>query len=678
MLRPAKPPRPACCADLTVTFHAAKIGQRINPGKQRSGELQVAEIGIPDGAPVEAPAGTIGEGVLALAPRRGDRFDQVQLGRGLDRRRFARDDGLGLPRRRGGDSRRRRLRDRRRARRARADLRDQADRGDVAGAAQRERLRSQKGRSTGRGRPPAVPRACCSGCGLGREHAAQAFARDFATADRGAPGARRRRSQRPRGPARRVVLAHGPDGDDAARRRARPPAWALLGGSLREAAGHASARSAEAARAVVVLKGDDTLIADGGAGPGGELAVNVAGQPGIGHGGHGRRSRRDDRRPDRARHGAVPCRLRGGPRAFAGGPDRGRADRQHRSVIASDVIAAIPAGLQALKRALATVDVGAVERNCARIVAGLDEGASLCAVVKADGYGHGAVECARAAIRGGASYLAVATADEAAELRRRLPRAADPDDGRAHRAGSRHRRCWPIRRSPSGTRTSCAWSSAAPATTACLPKIHVKHDSGMGRLGEAIPTRSCGLCDAAVGAIELVGLWTHYATADEADTSYLERADRALHGGRRPGAEQVVDVPLVHASNSAATLGGVAPDLDMVRCGVAIYGLDPFQEDPATRDLEPAMALRSYVAAVKRFPAGASAGYGRRWTRRARYLGRGAADRLRRRRAPRPHQQRRRPDRGPALADRRHGLDGQPDRRSRPRDRCRASAPRRS
>ena len=77
--------------------------------------------------------------------------------------------------------------------------------------------------------------------------------------------------------------------------------------------------------------------------------------------------------------------------------------------------------MEAVSRAGAVVDLGAVERNCARLAAELDEGVELCAVVKADGYGHGAIECAGAALAGGAGRLAVATALEAVEIRRRVP-----------------------------------------------------------------------------------------------------------------------------------------------------------------------------------------------------------------------------------------------------------------
>ncbi|CAN5475575.1 alanine racemase [soil metagenome] len=265
-----------------------------------------------------------------------------------------------------------------------------------------------------------------------------------------------------------------------------------------------------------------------------------------------------------------------------------------------------------MNRAIATIDVGAIERNCARIVGDLDPGASLCAVVKAGGYGHGAVECARAAIRGGASYLAVATAAEAAELRAAFPdrltltmgALSESELDLALAAGSEIA-VW----SENFMRVVERRADAHGATA----RVHVKHDSGMGRLGESDPSVVEALCEAAVGLIELVGLWTHYATADEADSSYLsEQVRRFSEVVERVRAKR--EVPLVHASNSAAALGDVAPDLDMVRCGVAIYGLDPLQSDPAARALEPAIMLSSYVAAVKRFPAGTSAGYGRSWS----------------------------------------------------------------
>jgi alanine racemase len=150
------------------------------------------------------------------------------------------------------------------------------------------------------------------------------------------------------------------------------------------------------------------------------------------------------------------------------------------------------------------------------------------------------------------------------------------------------------------------------------PRVHVKYDSGMGRLGVGDPDAIAGLVRdvAADERLDLAALWTHFATADEREgpggeffAAQLDRF-RALAERVR---ELAPAIPL-HAANSAATLREPAAHFDMVRCGIAIYGLDPFGDDPAEHGLEPALSLESYVAEVKTFAPGASAGYGRRWS----------------------------------------------------------------
>jgi alanine racemase len=265
------------------------------------------------------------------------------------------------------------------------------------------------------------------------------------------------------------------------------------------------------------------------------------------------------------------------------------------------------------QRAVAVIDDAAVERNCRRLVAALAEDARLCAVVKANGYGHGAVESARAALAGGAQWLAVATATEAAELRDELP------DVRILTMGALTEPELDV--ALAATSDLAAWhqrfAEAAAERGAELgvrPRLHVKYDTGMGRLGERDPDAVRSLVDqvAADDRLELAGVWTHFATADERDSAFfdqqLQRFEAMVEWVRteQPGA-------LVHAANSAATLRDPGSHFDLVRCGIAIYGLDPFQVDPFDHGLEPALELRSYVADRKRFPAGASAGYGRRW-----------------------------------------------------------------
>jgi alanine racemase len=247
------------------------------------------------------------------------------------------------------------------------------------------------------------------------------------------------------------------------------------------------------------------------------------------------------------------------------------------------------------RRAVARIDVGAISRNCARL-AGLG---GLCAVVKADGYGHGAVAAARAALRGGAGRLAVATADEAAELR--AAGVGGPILVMGALSGSE------LEVALAAGAEVVAWDEAFVAEAARHGgRVHVKLDTGMGRLG----TRDVAQASRVVAAIadaaglELAGLMTHFATSDD-DPEFMAEQLARFEAWRPP-----VSAPR-HAANSAAALRGVR--LDFARCGIAIYGMDPFHRDPAGHGLEPALELVSYVAAVRRAAPGESAGYGRRF-----------------------------------------------------------------
>jgi alanine racemase len=138
-------------------------------------------------------------------------------------------------------------------------------------------------------------------------------------------------------------------------------------------------------------------------------------------------------------------------------------------------------------------------------------------------------------------------------------------------------------------------------------RVHVKLDTGMGRLG----TKDRDLALRLAARPNVVGLMTHFATADEpGDDLFPAQLEAFREFVEAVGRDDLV----AHAANSAAALRDPASHFDMVRCGVAVYGMDPFGEDPAAHGLEPALSLRSWVGAVRRFEAGDSAGYGRRWT----------------------------------------------------------------
>ncbi len=262
-----------------------------------------------------------------------------------------------------------------------------------------------------------------------------------------------------------------------------------------------------------------------------------------------------------------------------------------------------------MRRAIARVNLAAIERNCARLRAELDRGCELCVVVKADGYGHGAVQSARAALGGGASWLAVAGAREAVELRQ-----AGLRDVRLLVMGALS----PVelREALKAQADVVLWNQEAVQAVAGLGggRVHVKLDSGMGRLGTRDPDEASRVVAMAADTpgVELVGAMTHFATADERDERFFQRQLNVF----ARWAEQVKAAHprvVVHAANSAATMREKRAHFDMVRCGIAVYGMDPFGEDPFSCGLDPALELSSYVAEVKRCGKGESAGYGRRF-----------------------------------------------------------------
>ena len=263
-----------------------------------------------------------------------------------------------------------------------------------------------------------------------------------------------------------------------------------------------------------------------------------------------------------------------------------------------------------VRRALARVNVAAIERNCARLRGELNGGAELCVVVKADGYGHGAVQSARAALAGGANWLAVAGAGEARELRE---------------AGLREVRVLvmgalsavELQEALAADADVVVWNErqVEAVLAAGGGRVHVKLDTGMGRLGTRDPAEASRAVAATRDAerVDLVGVMTHFATADDPDDGGFFAAQlRAFTEWAQVVKAEQPEI-IVHAANSAATLREKDSQFDMVRCGIAAYGMDPFGEDPAARGLDPALQLNSYVAEVKRCGARESAGYGRQF-----------------------------------------------------------------
>jgi alanine racemase len=237
-----------------------------------------------------------------------------------------------------------------------------------------------------------------------------------------------------------------------------------------------------------------------------------------------------------------------------------------------------------MNRSELTVDLGAIRRN-ARTLLRVLEGSQLWAVVKANAYGHGAVDVASALADEGAGALCVATVAEGLELRQEFglirilvmgPTATSREVAEAREAKLE----------------LAIWDDELPEGV----RVHLKLDTGMGRWG---------LSELPKPPAEVVGLMTHLATADS-DPAFAEQQIERFRKATEPYSDL-----MRHAANSAAALRIPSSRFDAARCGIALYGLSPFGEDPANDGLEPALTWRSYVAQVKRLEPGESTGYGR-------------------------------------------------------------------
>ena len=263
--------------------------------------------------------------------------------------------------------------------------------------------------------------------------------------------------------------------------------------------------------------------------------------------------------------------------------------------------------------AWAEVDLGVLEANAAALAA-LAAPAALCAVVKADAYGHGAVPAAAAALRGGAREVAVALVDEGVELREAGITApvlvlSEPADEAMEEACARE--LTPSLYTERGVELA---EAAAVAVGRGFPwPVEVKVDTGMHRVGIA-PADAAALARrvAASASLDLQGLWTHFAVADEPGNHFTElQLERFLEvAAACPPAR-------LHAANSAGLAAWPASRLDLVRCGISIYGYAPSREvapflEAAGAAVRPALSWKARIALVRRVPRGDAVSYGLR------------------------------------------------------------------
>jgi alanine racemase len=237
-----------------------------------------------------------------------------------------------------------------------------------------------------------------------------------------------------------------------------------------------------------------------------------------------------------------------------------------------------------MHRSEITIDLGAIRHNTRRLLETLD-GAELWAVVKANGYGHGASDVARAALEAGASALCVVTVAEALELRHAHPEARI------------------IVMCPTGEVAEAREAQlelvvSVPGEIPDEVPVHLKLDTGMGRWG---------LAELPEPPANVVGLMSHLATADS-DPAFAQQQVERFREATEP-----YSYLTRHLANSAAALRLPDARFDAARCGIALYGISPFDTDPAEDGLLPALSWRSRLAQVRLLQPGEGTGYKRRF-----------------------------------------------------------------
>jgi alanine racemase len=256
---------------------------------------------------------------------------------------------------------------------------------------------------------------------------------------------------------------------------------------------------------------------------------------------------------------------------------------------------------------VATVDLDAIRHNAKLL---RPEGVELMAVVKADGYGHGAVSVARAALEGGASWLGVALVEEGMGLRAAGIEApilllSEPPPGAEGVVVAA--RLTPTLYTEDGVQRVAAAAHGSPIG------VHVKVDTGMHRVGVWPPGSAIELLrHVRAAGLHVEGIWTHFAASEDdpaTTTLQTQRLGEVLEAARAEG----LDPRLTHAANSAATIGHPQTHLDLVRTGIALYGVAPAPGVGAGLGLRPALSWRSEVSHVKRLAAGERVSYNLRY-----------------------------------------------------------------
>lgn len=263
------------------------------------------------------------------------------------------------------------------------------------------------------------------------------------------------------------------------------------------------------------------------------------------------------------------------------------------------------------RQSWAEVDLSAIRKNVRALIATLGPGTSLCAVIKANGYGHGAVAVGRACAEAGASTLGVAIVDEGVELKNAgfggsiLVLGATGDEGARRAIG------WDLSLTTFSVDNARCLAAEA-VRQGKVARLHLKVDTGMNRLGvDVSEAAEAAIAISSMPGARLEGVSSHFSNSDAADESYAKLQLARFRASLEAIAKAGIGVPIRHMANSDGLLFHRDSHFDMVRPGGAMFGLRASNERRSPVSLEPALALRARVTQVRRVAAGETVSYGR-------------------------------------------------------------------
>lgn len=264
-----------------------------------------------------------------------------------------------------------------------------------------------------------------------------------------------------------------------------------------------------------------------------------------------------------------------------------------------------------LRDVYAEIDLNAIRHNFTEIRRRIKPASKLCAVVKANAYGHGAIEVSKVAVECGADFLAVATVDEGLELRRAGFTLPILILGLIPNAAAEVVVAADLTQAVADFELAKKISAAAVSLNK-VAKIHLKVETGMGRIGVA-PEEAPQLAVKISGLpnVELEGLFSHFADADSPDRTFTNRQIKIFSDVAKKIRGAGVELKICHIAESAAALDIPEAHFDMVRSGIINYGLYPSADFQRTIELKPAMKLVAKIVYLKKISAGVSIGYGR-------------------------------------------------------------------